>query len=306
MKTVFDELALLVTESRNPETTDIDILPVEDMLVLMNREDQKVAPAVEKEIPYIAKAVKIIAHAFKNGGRLVYAGAGTSGRLGVLDEAECPPTFGVPNGMVVGLIAGGIEALYQAVEGIEDFPENGARDVASIKLNEKDVLCGIAASKRTPYVLGAIEEAKKRGAKTLAVVCNPREQLQFEVDVAICPVPGPEVVMGSTRLKAGSAQKMVLNMLTTASMIQLGKVYENMMIDLQLNNVKLVERSKKIIMSATGVDYDEAARYLDKAGGHVKTAIFMAKTGQTADIAKKYIEKNKGLLKKAILDFQSE
>ncbi len=306
MKTVFDELALLVTESRNPETTDIDILPVEDMLVLMNREDQKVAPAVEKEIPYIAKAVKIIAHAFKNGGRLVYAGAGTSGRLGVLDAAECPPTFGVPNGMVVGLIAGGIEALYQAVEGFEDFPENGARDVASIKLNEKDVLCGIAASKRTPYVLGAIEEAKKRGAKTLAVVCNPREQLQFEVDVAICPVPGPEVVMGSTRLKAGSAQKMVLNMLTTASMIQLGKVYENMMIDLQLNNVKLVERSKKIIMSATGVDYDEAARYLDKAGGHVKTAIFMAKTGQTADIAKKYIEKNEGLLKKAILDFQSE
>ncbi len=306
MKTVFDELASLVTESRNPLTTDIDILPVKEMLVLMNREDQKVAPAVEKEIPYIAEAVKIIAHAFKNGGRLVYAGAGTSGRLGVLDAAECPPTFGVPNGMVVGLIAGGIEALYQAVEGFEDFPENGAKDVASIDLNEKDVLCGIAASKRTPYVLGAIEEAKKRGAKTLAVVCNPREQLQFEVDVAICPVPGPEVVMGSTRLKAGSAQKMVLNMLTTASMIQLGKVYENMMIDLQLNNVKLVERSKKIIMSATGVDYDEAARYLDEANGHVKTAIFMAKTGQTADIAKKYIEKNEGLLKKAILDFQSE
>ncbi len=305
MKTVFDELALLVTESRNPATTDIDILPVEEMLVLMNREDKKVAEAVEKEVPYIAEAVKIIAHAFKNGGRLVYAGAGTSGRLGVLDAAECPPTFGVPNGMVVGLIAGGIEALYQAVEGFEDFPENGAKDVASINLNEKDVLCGIAASKRTPYVLGAIEEAKKRGAKTLAVVCNPREQLQFEVDVAICPVPGPEVIMGSTRLKAGSAQKMVLNMLTTASMIQLGKVYENMMIDLQLNNVKLVERSKKIIMSASGVDYDQAAGYLEKANGHVKTAIFMAITRQPADIAKKYIDKNDGLLKKAILDFQS-
>ncbi len=305
MKTVFDELALLVTESRNPATTDIDILPVEEMLVLMNREDKKVAGAVKKEVPYIAEAVKIIAHAFKNGGRLVYAGAGTSGRLGVLDAAECPPTFGVPNGMVVGLIAGGIEALYQAVEGFEDFPENGAKDVASINLNEKDVLCGIAASKRTPYVLGAIEEAKKRGAKTLAVVCNPREQLQFEVDVAICPVPGPEVIMGSTRLKAGSAQKMVLNMLTTASMIQLGKVYENMMIDLQLNNVKLVERSKKIIMSATGVDYDQAAAYLEKSGGHVKTAIFMAVTKQTADVARKYIDKNDGLLKKAILDFQS-
>ncbi|HED10305.1 MAG TPA: N-acetylmuramic acid 6-phosphate etherase [Caldithrix abyssi] len=305
MKTVFDELALLVTESRNPETTDIDILPVEEMLTLMNREDKKVAEAVEKEVPYIAEAVKIVAHAFKNGGRLVYAGAGTSGRLGVLDAAECPPTFGVPNGMVVGLIAGGIEALYQAVEGFEDFPENGAKDVASINLNEKDVLCGIAASKRTPYVLGAIEEAKKRGAKTLAVVCNPREQLQFEVDVAICPVPGPEVIMGSTRLKAGSAQKMVLNMLTTASMIQLGKVYENMMIDLQLNNVKLVERSKKIIMSATGVDYDEAARYLEESGGHVKTAIFMAVTKQPAEVAKKYIDKNDGLLKKAILDFQS-
>ncbi len=306
MKTVFNELAQLVTESRNPNTTDIDIMSVREMLTVMNSEDQKVAEAVKKEIPYIAQAVEIITQAFKTGGRLIYAGAGTSGRLGVLDAAECPPTFGVPNGMVVGLIAGGVEALYQAVEGYEDFPENGAKDIANINVTNKDVVCGIAASKRTPYVLGAIEEARKRGAKTLAVVCNPRDQLQFDVDVAICPVPGPEVIMGSTRLKAGSSQKMVLNMLTTASMIRLGKVYENMMIDLQQNNIKLVERSKKIIMLAADVDYDRAAHYLKEADGHVKTAIFIAMTQQPVDVTKRYLQKNDSFIKKAIMDFKQQ
>lgn len=242
---IFNELSMLVTESRNPNTFDLDELDTENILIKMNTEDKNVPLAVEKEIPYIKQAVDYVTDAFKKGGRLIYAGAGTSGRLGVLDAAECPPTFGVPNTMVVGLIAGGYDALHKAVEGYEDFEENGVKDVQEIHLSPKDVLCGIAASKRTPYVLGAIKEAKRIGAKTIAVVCNPREQVHFDVDVAICPVPGPEVVMGSTRLKAGSSQKMVLNMITTAAMIKIGKVYENMMIDLQLNNLKLVERSKK-------------------------------------------------------------
>lgn len=297
---IFNELSMLVTESRNENTFKIDELSTNDMLRLMNTEDKKVAEAVATEIPYISEAVDIVTNAFKKGGRLVYAGAGTSGRLGVLDASECPPTFGVPKGMVVGLIAGGYEALHQAVEGFEDYEENGAKDVADIDLNENDVLCGIAASKRTPYVLGAIKEAQNRGAKTIVVVCNPRDQVQFDVDVAICPVPGPEVIMGSTRLKAGTSQKLVLNMLTTASMIKLGKVYENMMIDLQQNNLKLIERSKKIIMLAADVDYDQASHYLDLAKGHVKTAIFLSLTEVTADEAHTYLEENDGFLKKAI------
>lgn len=304
--TIFKELSGLVTESRNPNTYDIDDVSTEEILKKMNTEDKNVPVAVEKEIPYIAQAVEFVTEAFRNGGRLIYAGAGTSGRLGVLDAAECPPTFGVPNTMVVGLIAGGYEALHRAVEGFEDFEENGAKDVDAINLSAKDVLCGIAASKRTPYVLGAIKEAKRRGAKTLAVVCNPREQVTFDVDVAICPVPGPEVIMGSTRLKAGSSQKMVLNMITTAAMIKIGKVFENMMIDLQLNNLKLVERSKKIVMMASGVDYKEATRLLDSAKGHVKTAIFMALTEVTPDDAKIYLDQNEGFLKKAIKNWTKD
>jgi len=302
---IFDELSALVTESRNPNTFQIDELSTEEMLNLMNSEDTKVAKAVKAEISYIAKAVDIVTKAFQNGGRLVYAGAGTSGRLGVLDASECPPTFGVPKGMVVGLIAGGYEALHQAVEGFEDHEENGAKDVSSVNLNENDVLLGIAASKRTPYVLGAIKEAQRRGAKTIALVCNPREQLHFDVDVDICPVSGPEVIMGSTRLKAGTSQKMVLNMITTASMIKLGKVYENMMIDLQQNNLKLVERSKKIIMLAADVDYNEAAKYLEMAKGHVKTAIFLSLTDVSVEKAENYLSQNEGFLKKALNDWRN-
>ncbi len=297
---IFDELSALVTESRNPSTFKIDELDVISILKLINSEDKKVAPAVEKEIPYITKAVEAVTQSFKNGGRLIYAGAGTSGRLGVLDAAECPPTFGVPYGMVIGLIAGGYEALHKAVEGFEDHEENGAKDVAEINLTSKDVLCGLAASKRTPYVLGALKEAKKRGATTVVVVCNPREQVNFDVDVAICPVPGPEVIMGSTRMKSGSAQKMVLNMITTTAMIRIGKVFENMMIDLQQNNLKLVERSKKIVMLAVQVDYDEAARLLADAKGHVKSAIFMGLTGSDLDTAKKCLNESDGFLKKAV------
>ena len=305
-KDLFKELSTLVTESRNPNSYDVDIMSVEETVRLFNAEDKKVAEAVEKEIKYIIQAVDIITEAFKNGGRLCYFGAGTSGRLGVLDAAECPPTFGIKPGMVAGRIAGGFEALHTAVEGFEDYEENGEKDVAELDIKEEDVVCGIAASRRTPYVVGAIKEAKRRGAKTITIVCNPREHLQYDVDVAICPVPGPEVIMGSTRLKAATAQKMVLNMITSVSMIRLGKVYENMMIDLQQNNLKLVERSKKIIMLAADVDYDRAAACLAEAGGHVKTAIFLALTNSDIQTAKRLIDKNQGFLKPALSDWRGE
>jgi len=297
---LFKELATLVTESRNPDSYDIDVMETEEVVRLFNAEDKKVPLAIEKEIPYIVQAIEIVTEAFKKGGRLVYAGAGTSGRLGVLDAAECPPTFGVEVGMVVGMIAGGYKALTVAVEGYEDHKEYGAKDIAEVNVSDKDVVCGIAASRRTPYVIGAIEEAKKRGAKTITVVCNPREHLQFDVDVAICPVPGPEVIMGSTRLKAASAQKMVLNMITSISMIKIGKVFENMMIDLQLKNQKLVERSKKIIMLAADVSYDEAEKYLEQSNRHVKTAIFMALTDETVEKAHYYLKQSEGHIKPAL------
>ena len=297
---LFEELSALITESRNPDSYEIDVMGTVDVVRLFNSEDKKVSLAVEKEIPYIAQAVEIITEAFKKGGRLIYVGAGTSGRLGVLDAAECPPTFGVETGMVIGRIAGGYKALSVAVEGYEDYPENGVKDIVDLNVSDKDVVCGIAASRRTPYVIGAIAEAKRRGAKTITVVCNPREHLQYDVDVAICPVPGPEVIMGSTRLKSATAQKMVLNMLTSISMIKIGKVYENMMIDLQLNNKKLVERSKKIIMLAADVNYNRAAKCLDLANEHVKTAIFIALTDTAPDEAKKFIDDNDGFLKKAL------
>lgn len=301
---LFKELSTLVTESRNPNSFEIDLMDTEDVVRVFNNEDKKVAEAVEKEIPYIARAIDIVTEVFKKGGRLCYFGAGTSGRLGILDAAECPPTFGVDVGMVTGRIAGGFKALTVAVEGYEDHPRYGARDVADLGVNENDVVCGIAASRRTPYVVGAIEEAKRRGAKTITVVCNPREHLQYDVDVAICPVPGPEVIMGSTRLKAATAQKMVLNMITSISMIKLGKIYENMMIDLQQKNKKLVERSKKIIMIAADVDYDRASECLELAKGHVKTAIFIALTNQDYSTARKFLEKNEGFLKRALLEWR--
>ena len=297
---LFEELSALITESRNPDSYEIDVMDTKDAVRLFNSEDKKVSLAVEKEIPYIAQAVEIITEAFKKGGRLIYVGAGTSGRLGVLDAAECPPTFGVETGMVIGRIAGGYKALSVAVEGYEDYPKNGVKDIVDLNVSDKDVVCGIAASRRTPYVIGALAEAKRRGAKTITVVCNPREHLQYDVDVAICPVPGPEVIMGSTRLKSATAQKMVLNMLTSISMIKIGKVYENMMIDLQLNNKKLVERSKRIIMLAADVNYDRAAKCLDLANGHVKTAIFIALTDTTPAESKKFIDDNEGFLKKAL------
>lgn len=298
---LFSELQKLTTEQRNPASKDIDTLPVSGILKIINDEDKTVPLAVEKELPYIEQAVEVIVAALKSGGRLLYFGAGTSGRIGVIDAAECPPTFGTPFGQIEGFIAGGNEAMFRAQEGAEDKEENGAVDVIKAKVTANDVVCGIAASRRTPYVTGAVKKAKELGAKTLFVTCNPREHFNIEaVDIAICPYVGPEVIMGSTRMKSGTAQKLVLNMLTTASMIRLGKVYENMMVDLQMTNEKLKERSKKIIMTVTDVDYDKAEDFLIKAGGHVKTAIVMILAGVDAAEAKRKLDAADGFIKKAI------
>lgn len=272
---VFTELKGLVTESRNPASEGIDKKSTEKILRIINSEDQLVAKAVEGEISFIAQAVEILVDAFKRGGRLFYVGAGTSGRLGVIDAAECPPTFGSDPEMIQGIIAGGHEAFFRAQEGSEDCENAGVNDLITAGFTEKDIACGIAASRRTPYVMAAIQQAIEIGGKTIYVTCNPRSELNIEVDVAICPVTGPEVVMGSTRMKAGTATKLVLNMLTTAAMIRLGKVFGNMMVDLQMNSRKLEERAKKTVMMVTGIDYLEATAVLKKAGGHVKTAIVM-------------------------------
>ena len=302
-KQVFEELKSLVTEASNPNTTDIDTKSTREILELINAEDAKVPEAVRKEIPYIAQAVDLLVERFKAGGRLFYIGAGTSGRLGVLDASECPPTYGTDPEMVQGIIAGGYEALVRSQEGAEDIYENGARDLQVRGFTSNDVACGIAASRRTPYVVGAIDYARSIGAKTLYVTCNPRSEMNIPVDVAICPVVGPEVVMGSTRMKAGTATKLVLNMLTTASMIRLGKVYGNMMVDLQMTSKKLEERSKRTVMMVTGLPYEEAERYLEQAGGHVKTALVMILAGVSAEEARARLEKADGFVRKAIEGF---
>lgn len=300
-KILFDEISSLSTEQRNANSMDIDARSTGEILRIINNEDKTVPLAVEKELPYIEQAVEHIVKALKNGGRLLYFGAGTSGRLGVVDASECPPTFGTPFGLIEGYIAGGKEAMFRAQEGAEDYEENGAKDVLKAKVNKKDVVCGIAASRRTPYVVGAVKKAKELGAVTLYITCNPRKDFNIrEVDVAICPYVGPEVVMGSTRMKSGTAQKLVLNMLTTTAMIRMGKVYENMMIDLQMTNKKLVERSKRIVMTITGISYDEAAGYLQKAGGHVKTALVMIRAKVDAEEARERLRKTEGFVRKAI------
>jgi len=299
-KKVFNQIKDLVTEDRNPATFDIDTKSTLQILKLINTEDKKVALAVEKELPNIARAVDLIVNAFKNKGRLFYVGAGTSGRLGVLDAAECPPTFGTPPRMIRGIIAGGRRTLVRSKEGVEDDFKAGAKDLEKNKISKKDVVVGIAASRRTPYVLGALEKAKKVGAKTISVFCNPTPKLKIKVDVSISPILGPEVIAGSTRMKAGTAQKMILNMLTAASMIKLGKVYQNLMVDLQVRSEKLVERSKRIIMMATGVDYKKAERYLERADGKVKTALVMILSNVDRESAEKRLKEAGGFVAKAI------
>lgn len=300
-KSLFEEISKLTTEQRNPRSMRIDISSTAEILKIINDEDKLVPYAVEQELPYIEQAVEIIVKALKSGGRLLYFGAGTSGRLGVVDASECPPTFGTPYGMIEGFIAGGEAAMFRAQEGAEDKEENGAKEVVDANVTSKDVVCGIAASRRTPYVVGAVKKAKELGAKTLYVTTNPRKDFDIkEVDVAICPYVGPEVVMGSTRMKSGTAQKLVLNMLTTASMIRLGKVYENMMIDLQMTNKKLVERSKKIVMTITGLSYDDASVALENAKGHVKTALVMILAKVDFKEAKDRLKLADGFVRRAI------
>ncbi len=305
---VFEEIKNLITEARNPASENIDSLSSLEIVQIINNEDKTVPLAVEKELPYVAQAVDLLVEVFKSGGRLFYIGAGTSGRLGVLDAAECPPTFGTPPEMVQGIIAGGMKALVEAQEGLEDLAELGAQDIEAYGVTANDVVCGIAASYRTPYVLGAIEKAKQIGAKTLFVTCNPRSEVErkVKVDVAICPVVGPEVVMGSTRMKAGTATKLVLNMLTTASMIRLGKVYKNMMVDLMMTSKKLEERSKRTVMMVTGVDYEEASRVLKEANGHVKTALVMILAGVGAQEARQLLKESDGFVRQAIEKIKSK
>lgn len=298
---LFNEIAGLATEQRNPHSMEIDACSTSEILKIINEEDKLVPAAVEQELPYIEEAVELIVKAFKNGGRLLYFGAGTSGRIGVVDASECPPTYGTPPEMVQGFIAGGKEAMFVSQEGAEDHEEKGAADILKANVTAKDVVCGIAASKRTPYVIGAVKKAKELGAATLYVTCNPRSKFNIkEVDVAICPYVGPEVIMGSTRMKSGTAQKLVLNMLTTAAMIRMGKVYENMMIDLQMTNKKLIERAKRIVMTITGVDYETATSFLIKAEWHVKTALVMIKAGVSVEEAANRLKLADGFVRKAI------
>lgn len=267
------DLAALMTEQANPASARIDRLATEEMLRVISAEDHNVAAAVTAEIPKIARAVDAVLEAFRNGGRLFYIGAGTSGRLGVLDAAECPPTFNVPPEMVQGIIAGGEAALARATETTEDDPAIGIRDLHARGFLAGDVLCGIAASGRTPYVLGAIEEGNRMGAVTIGISCTPDSELASKAKIAITPLTGPEVIAGSTRLKAGTATKMVLNMLTTGAFIRLGYVRGNLMVNVQPKNAKLLDRSKRIIAEATGVSYEDAGSMLAEAGNNVRTAI---------------------------------
>ncbi|MFC1563909.1 N-acetylmuramic acid 6-phosphate etherase [candidate division KSB1 bacterium] len=299
-KILYEELKNLATEQKNPVSEDIDTVPVSKILEIINEEDARVHRAVKEELPYIEKAVNLIVEAFKNGGRLFYIGAGTSGRLGVLDASECPPTFGTDPEIVQGIIAGGYDSLVRSQEGVEDSEDRGIEDLNERGFSSKDILCGLTASKRTPYVTGALNFAKDAGARTIYVTCVPRSELTITVDVSICPVVGPEVVMGSTRMKAGTAEKMVLNMLTTSSFIRMGKVYKNMMVDLQMTSRKLAERSKRTLIMVTGVDYDTASNYLMKAGGHVKTAILMILGNASKTEAEILLKKSDGFVRTAL------
>lgn len=288
------ELNKLITETRNRNTMNLDIMSSFEIVKAMNDEDRNVPSAIEKALDRIASAVDEIVKTFKNGGRLFYIGAGTSGRLGVLDASECPPTFGVNHDMVIGIIAGGDSALRNPIEGAEDSFELCQKDLENYQFSENDILCGIAASGRTPYVIGGLRYARNIGAKTIAVACNIDSEIGREADIAIEVTPGPEVLTGSTRLKAGTCQKLILNMLTTASMVRMGKAYQNLMVDVVQSNEKLVSRARKIVMEATGCDMNTAVSTLEKAGGSCKLAIVMILTDSSEEEAAKLLEKAQG------------
>lgn len=299
---LFDELKALETEQRNPATMHIDLASADEIARLINDQDKLVAQHVETRLKEIAQAIELTRKALKNGGRLIYAGAGTSGRLGVLDAAECPPTFGTDPSQVIGLMAGGEVAMFVAQEGAEDSPEKGAHDVDAVNIGKNDVLCGLAASGRTPYVLGAIKRAKERGAATVMVCCVNAGRVKHEntIDVMIDVPVGQEVVMGSTRMKSATAQKLVCNMITTGAMIRLGKIYENVMVDLKLTNKKLVERARRIIVMFTQCSYEEAAEVLEAADGHVKTALVMSKGNLSKSEAKELLVMHGGFIRAAL------
>lgn len=290
----------LTTERRNEATFGLDEMSVKEACQKMNQEDQKVALAVEKELASIEKVVEATIAAFKKGGRLIYMGAGTSGRLGVLDAAECVPTFGVEPEMVIGFIAGGDKAMTVAVEGAEDSAELGANDLHELKLNENDMVVGIAASGRTPYVIGGLDYARQVGAATGTISCNKDAEISKHAQFPIEVDCGPEFLTGSTRLKSGTAQKLILNMISTISMIGIGKVYNNLMVDVKATNEKLVERSKRIIMQATEVDYQTAARFFTAADENVKLAIVMILTDSNKETAAEKLVAADGFVKQTL------
>lgn len=290
----------MTTEKRNPRTMQLDTMSELEIVTTMNEEDARVPLAIAKKLPQIAQAAHWAAEAFEQGGRLFYMGAGTSGRLGVLDAAECPPTFGVAPGMVVGLIAGGEQAFLKAVEGAEDDRALGQSDLEAHGLNAKDVVIGIAASGRTPYVLGGLAYARSVGCRTAAIACNTGSEIGRAADLAIEVEVGPEVLTGSTRLKSGTAQKLILNMISTASMVRTGKVYQNLMVDVMQNNEKLHTRAENIVIDATGVTRPEARSAIDAAGGSVKVAITMLLADCSADEARSRLEKAGGHVRAAI------
>ena len=293
-------LGSLVSETRNAETLDLDNLSTLDMVTRFNQQDATVATAVSLTLPQIAQAVDAAAAALSAGGRLIYIGAGTSGRLGILDASECPPTFGVPYDRVIGLIAGGQGAMFKAVEGAEDSEELGVRDLQALTLTADDMVVGLAASGRTPYVIGALRYARQLGCRTAAVSCNPDSPIAREADIAISPVVGPEALTGSTRLKSGTAQKMVLNMISTGAMVKTGKVWQNLMVDMKATNIKLVDRARRMVCEATGCDARQAEDVLKQAQYEVKTAILMILADLSAEQAQQRLDTHKGFLRAAL------
>ena len=294
-------LSELITEHRNPNSLDIDLKSTEEIVAIFHEENQKLLASVEAVSGSITQGVELITDTFRRDGRLFYIGAGTSGRLGVLDASECPPTFSTHPDMVQGIIAGGDRALRRSVEAAEDKPEMGAQAIRERGVSEQDVLVGIASSGYTPYVIGALKEAHRLGAKTIFLCCSPAADVLREfVDVCIAPIVGPEIITGSTRLKAGTATKLVLNMLSTISMIKIGKVYNNLMVDLQSSNAKLTDRGIRIIVEVTGADFDTAQETLARAGGSVKTAIVMLAAGVGYDDAVSRLEAQAGVLRSVL------
>lgn len=290
----------LSTEKRNPETMNLDEMEIEDILAVMNREDEKVVKIVGGVLPKVAKVIGFTTESLKRNGRIIYIGAGTSGRLGVLDAAECPPTFGVSSEVVVGVIAGGERAFLKAVEGAEDNEKLGAEDLEELGVDERDTIIGLTASGRTPYVIGALKYAAAKGCRTASISCNTGSEVSRYAEVAVEVETGPEVLSGSTRLKAGTAEKMILNMISTVSMVETGKVYKNLMVDVRQSNAKLIVRTENIVMQAVGCDRERAKRALKEAGGEAKLAILMLLLQTDVEETRQILKNAGGKIKNAL------